>query len=133
MQKIARRKVAEYTAQQLADGVAPKVIASQLVAYLVDAKQTNQLELLIRDIQAALVARGTVAIDITSARELDDAARKIISSFVAKAEHAESVVITHESVDPDLIGGVVVHTPDRVFDGSVRKSLKNLTAKAKAV
>lgn len=131
MQKIARRKVAEYAAQQLVEGVRPKQLAQQLVAYLIDTKQTGQLELLVRDIEAAVAAKGTVAISITSARELDDAARELISAFVKNAEHAESVVIAHESVEPELIGGVIVHTPDRVFDGSVQTSLKNLTARAK--
>lgn len=133
MQKIARRKVANYIASQLAEGVTTKTIAQQAVAYLVDTKQTGQLELLIRDIETALAARGTVAASVTSAFTLDSATRTAISEFIKEAEHAESVVITTESVDPDLIGGVIVRSPNRVFDGSVRSQLKSLTAFTKEV
>lgn len=133
MQKIARRKVAHYIAEQLVEGVSVKTIAQQTVAYLVDTKQTGQIDLLIRDIETALAARGTVAASITSAFAVDDATRAIISEFIKEAEHAESVVIVNESVDPDLIGGVIVRSPNRVFDGSVRSQLKSLTAFTKEV
>lgn len=132
-QKIARRKIAHYIAQQLVDGKTVDKIAASTVAYLIDTKQTKQLDLLIRDVEQALVAHGTVTASVVSAHELDDATRSLIAAFIAKAEHAESVVITEESVDPDVIGGVIIRSPDRVFDGSVRNQLKQLTTLPKEV
>lgn len=63
---------------------------------------------------------GIQEIEITSARELPEATlNKIKKAF---AEKVESV----EKVDENLIGGFVVRTEDRIFDGSLRTQLVRL-------
>lgn len=132
MQKIARRKVAQHIAQQLADGTAPAAIAKQTAAYLIDTNQTKQLELLLRDVEAALLAHDLVTVHVTSAHELDASLRTTIESFIRETHKAKSSIIASETIDKDLIGGVIVQTPSRVFDTSIRTKLKNLTAQTKA-
>lgn len=129
MQKISRRKIAEYVAGELQSGKATKDLAQQLAAYLVAEKQAHQVELLISDIEAALDAQyGVSSARITTARPLTAELRKTITEFVKKAENAKSVVIAEESVNPDIIGGVTVQTPQGFFDGSVRYQLQQLQA-----
>lgn len=130
--KIARRKVAAYAAEQLSEGADVARLSQQLVAYLVDTRQVAMSELLIRDIEGALLDRGVAVAHITSAHPVDNATRESVSDFIKAFEHAKQVVIASESVDPALIGGVQIRSSQRVFDGSVRTQLKQLRASAKA-
>lgn len=132
MAKLTRRKVAAFVAAELHKGANPRQLAQMAVAYLADQKQTNQLEMLIRDIEQALAEHhGTVAIRLASARPLSDQARVAIQSFVQAAERAQSSIVVDEVVNPDLIGGVVVTTPGSIFDSSVRTQLRQLVARTK--
>lgn len=129
MAKIARRKIASYIAAQLEAGVEPKKLAQHAVAYLVEQKQTKQLELLIRDIEVELAsAYGTVAVRVSSAHQLDDATRAVVTDFIKDIEKVASVVITDETIDSALIGGVVIETPTSTLDSTIRKQLRQLTA-----
>lgn len=132
MAKIARRKIARYLATELHNGADARSLAQTAVAYLIEQKQTNQLELLIRDIEVALAELyGAVSVHITSARPLNEAAQQAILVFVREAEHATSAIIIDEHTDSDLIGGVVVKTPTSIFDSSIRTQLRQLTAATK--
>lgn len=130
--KLARRKVAEHVAQQLHEGADVQTLSKQLLAYLVETKQTGQSELLIRDIEQAVGAYDTSVAHIASAHPLDAVSRDGIINFIKEFEHAKQVVIASESVDPELLGGVHIRSSQRVFDGTVRSSLKQLLATAKA-
>ena len=131
-QKIARRKIADYIAKELLAGTASKELAQQVAAYLIDTKQTAAVELMIRDIEGALAAHGSVVISIETAHQLDDASRTLLKNFIKDVEQAQHVVITHESVDPELLGGVLIRSSQRVFDGTVRGKLQHLIASTKA-
>ena len=132
MQKIARRKIAEYVATELLAGSASKKLAEQVAAYLIDSRQTGIVELLIRDIEGALANHGTIVAHVETSRPLDDETRSLISNFIKDFEQAKHVVIAHESVDPDLLGGAIIRSSQRVFDGTVRGRLQHLIASTKA-
>lgn len=131
MSKIARRKLATYFVSQLEAGVPAKKLAEQAVAYLIEEQQVGQLELLIRDIEQAAAQRGVVVAHVESAQPLGSEAAKQISDFVKAAENAREVIITETETNPELIGGVIVRTPNSVFDGSVRAKLRQLQATTK--
>lgn len=129
---FSRRKLADYVARQLHDGADPAILATQITAYLVDSKRIGQLELLIRDIETALVKHyDVVTARITSARPLDASMRQLLIDFVREAEDAKQVVITSELVDERLLGGVIAETPNGVFDSSIRTALRQLRATTK--
>ena len=131
-QKLSRRKLAEYVAEQLRANADVQKLAKQIVAYLAENKQLNQLELLIRDVEAECAAQyGVVTARVTSARPLDEATKDVLQQFVKAAEQASDVVIADDTVNPDLIGGVVVQTPSSTFDSSIRTKLRQLTATTK--
>ncbi len=68
---------------------------------------------------------------MTTARPADDHTRSQLVDFIKRAEQASSVIITSETIDEDMIGGVVVYTPSNTFDSSVRSKLKQLVATTK--
>ena len=72
-------------------------------------------------------ATGRIHAQVTLSREATDADRKVIATQLSRA--FAKTVVPHLSVNPDLLGGVVVKVGDRVMDGSVRKRLKTLKAR----
>ena len=67
---------------------------------------------------------GRVHANVTIARDADDAERAIITKQISAALGKDAVA--HMTVDPDIIGGIIVKVGDRVMDGSVRRRLANL-------
>jgi F-type H+-transporting ATPase subunit delta len=73
---------------------------------------------LVDAVENRLHARVTVAMDQTPA-EMKALAAQLSRLF-------EKDVVPHITVDPAIMGGVVVHVGDTVLDGSVRKRLTTL-------
>ena len=72
-------------------------------------------------------ASGRIHAQVTLSREASDGDRKVIADQLSRA--FAKTVVPHLSVNPELLGGVVVRVGDRVMDGSVRKRLKTLKAR----
>lgn len=126
MQALSRRKIATYIADELAKGSAVKPLLQQAAAYLVERKQTGQVDLLVRDIEAILARDHSVVLThVISARELSKGLITNIEQFVARAESAKQVEVK-TSVDPSLLGGVIIRTPSAELDTTVRKQLNAL-------
>jgi F-type H+-transporting ATPase subunit delta len=126
MQTISRRRLATYVSSELAGGKAVKPLLKQVASYLVEHKQTNQVSLLIRDIEAILARdHGVVLTEVISARELSKGLINNIEQFVARAVSAKQVEV-NTSVDPSLLGGVIIRTPRAELDTTVRKKLNAL-------
>ncbi len=70
---------------------------------------------------------GRVHATVTVARETSEEERKKIAAQLTKVLGRE--VVAHLSVDPRIIGGVVVKYGDTVMDGSVRKRLATLKSR----
>jgi len=72
-------------------------------------------------------AAGRARLAVSSARQLDEAeVRDVCAAF---ARLADREVIPQTSVDPELIGGIVVELEGRVYDGSVKTHLARLAAR----
>ena len=67
---------------------------------------------------------GRVHAQVTVARTTSDAERDAIAKQLSRA--LGKVVVPHLSVDPAILGGVVVKVGDTVMDGSVRRRLASL-------
>lgn len=123
--RLSRRKIASYCADQLIAG--KQDITSQLAAYLVDQRRVRELELIVRDIEAALMERGVLVADVASAYDLTAETTKQIMAFVAQAKNGASVQLrTH--IDPELLGGVKISLPGEELDATIRRKLTVLKA-----
>jgi len=67
--------------------------------------------------------RGIARAKVTTAVPLDDNRRGKLAAGLAKLVGRDEVIIT-ESVDPEIIGGVVARVGDRLIDGSTRTQLQ---------
>ena len=70
---------------------------------------------------------GRIHAQVTVSREASEADRNTIATQLSRA--FAKTVVPHVSVNPAILGGVVVKVGDRVLDGSVRKRLKTLKAR----
>jgi len=69
-------------------------------------------------------ALGRVRTHVRSARPLSDESRRRINEVFERQTGKR--VVADASVDPELLGGVVVEIAGRVFDGSLRTRLERL-------
>ena len=69
-------------------------------------------------------AEGRMHARVTVARETSDADKAAITAQLSRMFGKE--VTPHVSIDPAIMGGVIVHVGDTVLDGSVRKRLMSL-------
>ncbi len=67
---------------------------------------------------------GRVHAQVTVAREAGDADRKMIAKELSRV--LGKTVIPHLTVNPAILGGLVVRVGDEVMDGSVRRRLSKL-------
>jgi F-type H+-transporting ATPase subunit delta len=74
-------------------------------------------------------AEGRVHAQVTVAKEASEADRKVIARELSRA--FARTVVPHVTVNPAILGGVVVRVGDRVMDGSVRKRLTTLRNRVK--
>lgn len=120
-ERISRRKLAAFVADKLASGAPAEDIIKQTAAYLIETNQTKDVELLVRDIEEALMVHGIVIADVTSAHQLTDEAKSAIGRLVeAKALHLR------ETTDKSVLGGIRVDVPGKRYDGTLRRKINLL-------
>lgn len=127
MTRISRRKLARHAAGRLAAGDALPSVLNELAAYLVETRRTRELELIVRDIELALLDYGTAVATLVSARTLSAEAKKTLVDFVKQQYDGVSSVLTKEQTDESLIGGVRLELPGKRLDNSVKTKLEKLT------
>lgn len=125
---VSRRQVAMHASQELATGVDTAIVAQRLAAYIVDTKSSRMVELLVRDIELYLHERfGHSVVHISSAHEI---AGQLQKSIIAQLGLDVAQVEIEASIDEQLIGGVVVGSAGKEFDGSIKRSLKTVASLA---
>ena len=92
---------------------------------LVDKGRTGQLEEIAREFERLVAEHeGIVHAELTTAVELsDDEARKLLGQI---EQASGRKVAASRSVDPDLIGGIVLQVGSHRLDASVRGRLERL-------
>jgi len=72
--------------------------------------------------------RGIGVVYITSPMDLDKSARMAVESKIMETT-SYATLETHYTVDPSIIGGIVIRIGDRVADASVKTRLDDLTSR----
>lgn len=121
MDKLSRRKLAEYVAERLDQGAISSDLLAQIAAYLIESRRTREAELIVRAIEDALQERGVVVGTVATAHPLTATERDTVKRLI----DAESLHLT-EVIDESLIGGVKVSLPDSRFDGTIKHTITAL-------
>jgi F-type H+-transporting ATPase subunit delta len=112
------------------DAIAPRLGLSRpirnFIALITHHERLHQL----RDMITAYAGladenSGIAEVEITTARPLDDANRRLLEQQVAKLAGESKVQATYHE-DPSLLGGAVVRLGSTVYDGSVRAQLEQM-------
>jgi F0F1-type ATP synthase delta subunit len=128
--KISRRLVVEKVVDLIERGSSIKHVAGLLAGYLVENRLTRQSEMYfyLRDIRRVLAERyNQVSVEVASAHQLTQKLQDDIIKFIKREAATDDVEII-DSVDQNLISGVVISTTDLVFDGSLKNKIKKLKA-----
>lgn len=120
--KLSRRKIADYVATSIANGGDVNEVLKQVAAYLLEARRTREVELVIRAIEGTLAERSIVVGTVTTARPLDTTLRESVKALIA----AKSVYL-REVVNPAVLGGVLVETPGKKFDATIQRKILALS------
>lgn len=128
--RLSRRKLSNYYAISLKNGVDSSKLASQLASYLIETNRTKELQLIISDIEYQLSLRGVVSADVTSAHDLDDLTRKAIKGFIQKSTNADTIQLT-EHLDESLLGGIKLEFAGLKLDTTIARRLNTLKTKCK--
>ncbi len=118
--RIASSKKSEVLSKALEDRV------PRLFLRFVQALVHNRRQMLIPAVADAYdtlldASNGIVQAKVTVARELSDADRTDLAARLSAL--VGRTVVPHLTVDPEILGGVVVRVGDTVMDGSVRRRL----------
>lgn len=128
--KLSRRKLSDHVATRLLKGDNKKVVLKELAAHLVDTGRAHESELIVRDIEAKLLANGTALVNVTSARPLASDAKQAVKELVKSKEPHVKDVILREHIDESVIGGVRVELPGGVADFTVKAKLDKLVSQS---
>lgn len=105
-------------------GRVSEVVEAVLVV-MADAGRLGLLRTLRRVFRSKLNTRqGKLEVTVISAVKLTDRQREDVRVALAESLHGEPVLTCR--VDPDLLGGVVIHVGDHVYDASIRAELKSV-------
>lgn len=127
MAKLSRRRVAREVVRLLvAEPARKSELLRQVAAYLIQTKQAGAAHLFLDDIaDELLAAEGTLSADVRSAFGLSGASRDSIVAMLKRETGAQTVEL-NEKVEPELIGGVVITTPQFALDASIKRQLTQL-------
>lgn len=107
-------------------------VTGNFLALLVDRRrETFFTDIVAEYIALANAGRNIVAAQVTSAVELNDKEKGELKQILGTL--AGQKVETSFTVDPSLIGGVVVRMGDKIIDGSVKTRLATMRESLKAI
>ena len=119
--KLTRTQLADYLVEH-----PDKRAAQQVASYLISSGRSKEIDLVIRQVESRLSKGGRMVARVSSAHKLDaDQQRSIIKLVKQLREDIESVEVINK-VDPSLLGGVVIRTPEMEVDVSLRGRLNRL-------
>jgi F-type H+-transporting ATPase subunit delta len=100
--------------------------ARNLIAVMMSHQRLHELRGVLGSYEGIADAASSVTeTEITTARPLDAANKKLLEEQVSKLAGGQQVRATY-SEDPSLLGGAVVRIGSTVYDGSVRAQLQQL-------
>lgn len=128
MAKLGRRRIAREVVRLLREQPGNQAaIVQQLAGYVIANKLVNQVDLLLLDIADELYAQdGQLDATVEHTFDLSEATKTAIADLLKAKTGAKNVAITGQK-NPDLLGGVIVHTARYKLDASVRTQLKQIS------
>jgi F0F1-type ATP synthase delta subunit len=132
--KQPRTRIARTIADQTLKGGASKKLSKEVAAYLLSEGRVNELDSVLRDVQADWAEAGYVEVMAATAHELTAATKADIVKQVKRLQPDAKKIVVTEVRDPAVIGGVRLSLANQQLDLSVQAKLnkfKQLAATGK--
>lgn len=132
--KQSRVKLAQTVADTTLKSGVSRQYSQEVAAYLLSERRVNELDSVLRDVQADWAKAGYVEVLASSAHRLDAAVIADIKRQIAQLYPGAKQIIVTEVHDPAIIGGVRLSLADQQLDLSVEAKLhrfKQLTTTGK--
>lgn len=132
--KTPRTDISKTISDRTLKGGSLDELSREVAAYLLKERRVNELDSLMRDVQADRAEAGIVEVIASSAHVLDAGTKTDIAKQIkAIYPNAKQIIVT-EAHDSDIIGGVRLSLANQQLDLSVEAKLnkfKQLTATGK--
>lgn len=132
--KTPRTRIARTIADRTLKGDSIKRLSQEVAAYLLSERRVNELDSVLRDVQADWANDGYVEVIASSAHPLTAGNKADITKQIKALYPAAKKIIVTEVRDPEVIGSVRLSLADRLLDLSIGAKLnkfKQLTAAGK--
>lgn len=121
--KTPRTRIARVVATtSLKQGVS-KRLSREIAAYLLAERRVNELDSVLRDVQADWADAGHVEVAAASAHPLSPGVKTDIQKQVRRLYPSAKQIVINEVRDPAVIGGVRLNLPNQQLDLSVEAKL----------
>lgn len=124
--KTPRTRIAGVIADRTLKKGLSKRISNEIAAYLLGERRVNELDSVLRDVQADWAKAGYVEVIASSAHGLTAGNKAAITKQAKRLYPKAKRIIVTEVYDPDVIGGVRLNLADRQLDLSVQAKLNKL-------
>ncbi len=132
--KTPRTRIASTLASRTLQQGVSKSLSREIAAYLLSEGRVNELDSVLRDIQADWADAGYVEVIASSAHPLTAGVRADITKQVKQFYPSAKKLIVTEEHDPEIIGGVRLNLANQQLDLSIEAKLnkfKQLTSAGK--
>lgn len=126
MPKLKRGELAQVIADLIDSSKDEKKLAKSIATYLVEEKQSADLDSLLRSVMSIRQKRGTIEVSATTAYALTPQVEKDVKALVARAYSKTDKVIVYSDVEPTVLSGVRLQTVDKQLDATARGKLDQL-------
>jgi F0F1-type ATP synthase delta subunit len=130
--KQPRTKLASLIADRTMKSGRSRRLAGEIAAYLLSERRVNELDSVLRDVQADWAQAGRVEVIARSAHGLTPQLRNDITKRLKPLYPQAKQILVTEVHDPAVIGGVRLNLADRQLDLSIRTKLDNFKQAAMA-
>lgn len=123
---VSRRAMSRYIAEQLVSQDDSSAVVQQLAAYLVQHRQTKQLQRYIDDIERELAERGVVVADVFTARTITEEIRDAVEAVIGREAQSEAKITLREHIQPELVGGILIRSGGKEYDRTIKSAIREL-------
>jgi len=121
-----RTELAAVIARMLSDRKPVKQLSKEIAAYLLQAHQTKDLDVILRDVMTTRAKDGIIETQITTAFPLSSGVKEEVQKLLSKEYPQANTFVIQESVQPDVLSGIKIQTPDKQLDETARGKLDKL-------
>tara|TARA_R100001015_G_C4630626_1_gene192405 strand:+ start:770 stop:1270 length:501 start_codon:yes stop_codon:yes gene_type:complete len=101
-------------------------LSLRFIMQIADQKREGLLEVICEEfIRQYNIEHNIAKVHLSTATKLNDAQRKEVLNFIDKNYDFKSVNLV-ETVDEDLIGGLILRIEDKQIDGSIKRKLQDI-------